>query len=341
MSGAPGPVLVDVAGTVLDDADRALIDHPAVGGVILFARNYESREQLAALVTAIRAVRDDLIIVADYEGGRVQRFIDGFTRIPPMAALGRYHARAPDDACHAANELGYLVAAELGAVGIDLPLAPVVDRDYGHSTVIGHRAFAGAPDTIASLAGAYANGLAVGGSAATLKHFPGHGWVRADSHAELPIDDRDRAALAIDWAPFAALVDAGVASVMMAHVHYPAVDSRPASLSSVWIEKILRGELGFAGCVFCDDLSMGGAVSFGDVATRCRAALAAGCDYLPVCNDRASARAACDAVLADREQGGSRRAALLAQLRAAQAETTPDETRLADARDVAARLVAQ
>ncbi|RJS92112.1 beta-N-acetylhexosaminidase [Salinisphaera sp. Q1T1-3] len=331
--------MVDVAGTSLTADDRELLADPTVGGVILFARNFADREQLAALTADMRVARPNLLIVADYEGGRVQRFTQGFTRIPPMAALGARHERDPAAARDAAHTLGWLVAFELADVGIDMPLAPVLDRDYGHSTVIGHRALARDPAAIAALGTAYAEGLAAGGSAATAKHFPGHGWVHADSHAELPVDTRDREALAADWAPFAALVSADIPSMMMAHVRYPAVDTTPASLSSVWIADMLRGELGFSGCVFCDDLSMGGPAAVGDYATRCRAALTAGCDYLPVCNDRASALIARDAVHDSRALGQPRRVALNARLAAhRERAVAADDTRLADARRLAEEL---
>ncbi|WP_423820922.1 beta-N-acetylhexosaminidase [Salinisphaera sp. SPP-AMP-43] len=336
---APGPLLVDIEGTELTAADRQLLGDPAVGGVILFTRNYRNPQQLFALTEAMRAARPNLLIVADYEGGRVQRFRDGFTPIPPMQSLGRVWLEDPAAARSAAAELAWLVAMELADVGIDMPLAPVADLDYGNSEVIGSRAFGEAPAAVAELAIVFARALAEAGSPATAKHFPGHGYVVADSHAELPVDERPIEALAEDWAPFADLIDQGVASVMMAHVRYPAVDDRPASLSKLWIEDILRAQLGFAGCVFCDDLSMGAAASLGDYAERVRAALDAGCDYLPVCNDREAALAACATVAGcDADRGTSRRQALQARV-APRPRVADDERRRQAARETAAQLM--
>ncbi|MES1935926.1 beta-N-acetylhexosaminidase [Salinisphaera hydrothermalis] len=336
----PGPLLVDVEGTTLTEADRELLADPTVGGAILFSRNFSSPEQLAALTAEMRAARPNLLIVADYEGGRVQRFRDGLTPIPPMRALGRAYRDDPAAARGATRELAWLVATELRGVGVDMPLSPVADLDYGVSAVIGSRAFGDTADIVTDLTAVFAQSLADAGSAATAKHFPGHGYVAADSHHELPVDERPLAALEKDWTPFARLVEQDIASVMMAHVRYTAVDERPASLSRVWIEDILRGRLGFAGCVFCDDLSMGGAAALGDYAERTRLALTAGCDYLPVCNDRDAALVARDAV-ADgaAERGRARREALARRLRAADTVFETDPTRLAAARETAARLM--
>lgn len=282
----PGPLIVDVAGPTLTAEDERILAHPAVGGAIIFTRNYRDPVQLAELTAAMRTVRPNLLITADQEGGRVQRFRDGFTRVVPMRAIGALAARDQDAGLHAAREIGWLLAAELGRVGVHMPLAPVLDLDYGASSVIGDRAFAAQPSRVAALAQAFGEGLHAGGSAVTAKHFPGHGYVVADSHAELPIDERDRAGLADDMAPYGALIGTGLDSLMMAHVRYPQVDDLPASLSRHWIEDILRGEYGFDGCVFCDDLSMGGAAAIGGHRERARLAQDAGCDYLPVCNDR-------------------------------------------------------
>ena len=335
---ALGPLVIDVAGTTLSTSDRALLRQPGVGGVILFTRNFESRAQLAELTREIRRTRSNLPIMADYEGGRVQRFRDGFTVIPPMATLGRYYSDAPGEAVAAAADIGWLVASELAETGIDLPLAPVADLDYGQSSVIGHRAFSGDIDAVTALTKAFTRGLQAGGSLATAKHFPGHGWVAADSHAELPVDTRGVEALAADWQVFAALIDQGIASIMMAHVHYPEIDARPASLSPVWIQDILRQRLAFDGCVFCDDLSMGGAVAFGDVATRVHRALTAGCDFLPVCNDREAARAALAAVDDDLAIGRTRRQQFAERLERSRAGRVADDTRAERARALAHRL---
>lgn len=336
----PGPLLVDVEGTTLIEADRELLADATVGGAILFTRNFSSPEQLAALTAEMRAARANLLIVADYEGGRVQRFRDGFTPIPPMRALGRAYQDDPATARAAARELAWLVATELRGAGVDMPLSPVADLDYGVSDVIGSRAFGDTAEIVADLTCAFARSLADAGSAATAKHFPGHGYVAADSHHELPVDDRSLADLEKDWTPFAALVEQDIASVMMAHVRYTAVDDRPASLSRVWIEDILRGRLGFEGCVFCDDLSMGGAAALGDYAERTRLALAAGCDYLPVCNDREAALVARQTVAdgaADR--GQARREALAHRLRSTDTALESDPARLETARETAARLM--
>ena len=283
----PGPLIVDIAGTTLTDEDERILAHPAVGGAIIFTRNYRDPVQLAELTAAMRTVRPNLLITADQEGGRVQRFRDGFTRVVPMRAIGALAARDRDAGLHAAREIGWLLAVELGRAGVDMPLAPVVDLDYGASTVIGDRAFAAQPSQVGILAQAFGEGLHAGGSAVTAKHFPGHGYVVADSHAELPVDTRDREGLADDMAPYGALIETGLDSLMMAHVRYPEVDDLPASLSQRWIAEILRGEYGFDGCVFCDDLSMGGAAVIGSFRERAQLAQEAGCDYLPVCNDRA------------------------------------------------------
>lgn len=307
-----GPLLVDIAGTRMTPADERLLAHPAVGGAILFTRNFESREQLRELTAAMRAVRPNLLITADQEGGRVQRFRDGFTRIASMRAIGRLAAEDRDAGTEAAREIGWLLAAELAQVGVDMPLAPVVDLDYGVSQVIGERAFAADAETTIALARAFADGLRDARSAATAKHFPGHGHVRADSHAELPVDERSRAELRQDMAPYRELAAQGLESVMMAHVRYPAVDARPASLSSLWIGDVLRGEMGFDGCVFCDDLSMGGAAAVGDYAERARLAQDAGCDYLPVCNDRDAVLGLLDIVSCEHDDACRRRERLQA-----------------------------
>jgi len=313
----PGPLIVDVASTTLSADDERILAHPAVGGAILFTRNYRDPAQLAELTAALRTVRPNLLVMADQEGGRVQRFREGFTRAVPMRAIGALAARDQVAGEHAAREIGWLLAAELGRVGVDMPLAPVVDLDYAASSVIGDRAFAAEPSQVAALAQAFGEGLHAGGSVATAKHFPGHGYVVADSHAELPVDDRDRSGLADDMTPYAALIQTGLDSLMMAHVRYPQVDELPASLSARWIKDILRGEYGFDGCVFCDDLSMNGAAVIGGYRERARAAQQAGCDYLPVCNDRAGLLEVIDAVRCDDGHACARREALHARCGAA------------------------
>lgn len=289
MVDAPGPLIVDFAGTGLDVEDRELLVHPSVGGVILFTRNYESPAQLAALCAELHGLRPaaPLLVTVDHEGGRVQRFRDGFTLLPPASVHGAHHARDPREACAAAREHGRSLAAELLAVGIDLSFAPVLDIDRGLGSVIGDRAFADDPETVAVLGRDWIAGMHDAGMAACAKHFPGHGGVAADSHHETPMDPRTLADIeGADLVPFRAAVAAGVDAVMMAHVVYPEVDPLPASLSRTWVEDHLRTRLGFDGIVVCDDLGMAGAAIAGDFAERADLALEAGCDLLPVCNDR-------------------------------------------------------
>lgn len=281
---------MDIAGHALTAEDAELLQHPMVTGWIAFSRNFADREQMGALTAAIRRLRPDLLLAVDYEGGRVQRFHGGMTRMPSMRALA-----ASSDPATATRAAATVIAMELAALDFDLPFAPVADLDFGCSTVIGDRAFARAPATVAALAGAFVDGLSAAGMAATAKHFPGHGGVAPDSHVTLPVDVRTRAELDDDdLAAFRPLLVNAVASVMMAHVVYPDVDDRPASLSPVWIGDILRGELGFTGAVVCDDLSMGGAAAVGGPRERAEQAASAGCDLLPVCNDRSAVIAILD-----------------------------------------------
>jgi beta-N-acetylhexosaminidase len=286
-----GPVMLDVDGCELSAEDRELLRHPAVGGVILFTRNYHDPQQLHALVQEIHALRDPQLIVAvDQEGGRVQRFRDGFTRLPPLGCLGVMYDSDRQRARHLARVTGWLMASELRATGVDISFAPVLDLDYGVSSVIGNRALHSRPEVVAELAVAYQAGMHEAGMAATGKHFPGHGAVVADSHLELPVDTRRYEDLELwDMVPFRRLFDAGLAAVMMAHVVYSAVDSQPAGFSRRWIHDILRNRLGFNGLVFSDDLSMEGAACAGDYPARARASIEAGCDMVLVCNRRACA----------------------------------------------------
>jgi beta-N-acetylhexosaminidase len=229
-----------------------------------------------------------LIIAVDHEGGRVQRFREGFTRLPPARLLGRRFDENRRDGLDLTRAAGWLMASELRTAGIDFSFAPCVDLDYGVSEIIGDRAFDRNPETVARLAAAYMLGMRDAGMAAIAKHFPGHGAVVADSHVALPIDRRDLADMEGDLRPYRLLIDDNIAGIMAAHVVYSAVDALPASLSRRWLTGILRGELGFRGCLFADDLSMAGAAAFGDVLERARLALEAGCDVLPICNDRAA-----------------------------------------------------
>jgi beta-N-acetylhexosaminidase len=273
--------MIDIAGKALTDLDRARLTHPLVGGVILFTRNYESPEQLAALCAEIHALRTPALPIAvDHEGGRVQRFRPGFSLLPAMRRLGEWWDGSPRATVESARMLGYVLAGELRACGVDLSFAPVLDLDWGRSGVIGDRAFHGDPQAVIELAGGLIAGMRDAGMACCGKHFPGHGWVSADSHVAIPVDERPLAAIETDLLPFRALkLDA----VMPAHVIYPQVDSRPAGFSPVWIGK-LRNELGFDGVIFSDDLSMEGASVAGDIVARVQAAWDAGCDMLLICN---------------------------------------------------------
>jgi beta-N-acetylhexosaminidase len=276
-----GPLMIDVAGLELTVLDRQRLAHALVGGLILFARNYRSPEQLAALTAEVHALRSPPLVVAiDHEGGRVQRCRDGFTRLPPMRRLGQLWDDEPRRALAAARAIGYVLAAELRQNGVDLSFTPVLDLDWERSGVVGDRAFHADPAVVAQLAGALSEGLHRAGMAACGKHFPGHGWAEADSHVAIPVDSRRLAELATDIEPYRRVkLDA----VMPAHVIYPQVDSRPAGFSPVWIGK-LRDELAFDGVIFSDDLSMAGASIAGDIVGRASAAWTAGCDMLLVCN---------------------------------------------------------
>ncbi len=282
---ARGPVVVDVHGLALEAAERARLMHPLVGGVILFARNFGSRAQVARLCAEIHALpRQRLLVCVDHEGGRVQRFRRGFTAVPPMRELGELWDRDALAACRRATEIGRVIGGELRAVGVDLSFTPVLDLDWGRSRVIGDRAFHADPRVVAMLARCLAHGLLLAGMANCGKHFPGHGWAQADSHVALPSDERDLATLlANDAAPYGWLGEALLA-VMPAHVVYPEVDAQPAGFSRRWLREILRGRLGFEGLIFSDDLTMEGASAAGDIVARARAALRAGCDMVLVCN---------------------------------------------------------
>jgi len=286
-----GPVMLDVAGTELTDEDRKRLAHPLVGGVILFARNYETPEQLASLTHEIHALRQPpLLICVDHEGGRVQRFREGFTVLPAMRELGAAWNEDPKRARRLAESVGYVLAAELRARGVDLSFTPVLDVDHGNSSVIGDRAFHSDPAAIGELGTGLMRGLRHGGMSAVGKHFPGHGHVKADSHHEMPVDERPLAALEeADLKPFRRLIENGLGGIMPAHVVYPEIDDKPAGFSAIWLKQILRRQLGFNGMIFSDDLSMEGASTAGGVVERAFAAVRAGCDMVLVCNDPASA----------------------------------------------------
>jgi beta-N-acetylhexosaminidase len=286
-----GPVMVDLQGLVIDERERRRLLHPQCGGVILFARNYESPEQLRELVAEIHALRHPRLIVAvDQEGGRVQRFREGFQPLPPLGRLGDLFERDEAGAIELSETLGWIMAAELRHYGIDISFAPVLDLGHGHSSVIGDRAFHTRPEAIARLGNAWIRGMNRAGMEAVGKHFPGHGSVRGDSHHELPFDRRALSTIEHhDLVPFRRVIRTHLAGIMMAHVIYERVDPLPAGYSPVWIRQILRGQLGFEGAVFSDDLSMSGAQSVGGYPERAAAALKAGCDMLLVCNNPAGA----------------------------------------------------
>lgn len=279
--------MLDVIGMELTDDDRRRLTHPQVGGVILFARNYESPTQLTQLTQEIHAARQPpLLIAVDQEGGRVQRFREGFTALPAMRELGAIWDQDPARARQLARCTGHVLAAELRAHGVDLSFTPVLDVDHGHSSVISDRAFHADPQAISELASSLIHGLRDAGMSSVGKHFPGHGHVTADSHHELPVDGRPYAKIeAVDLVPFRRLIDNGLGGIMPAHVVYPDVDERPAGFSEIWLKQILRGALGFDGMIFSDDLSMAGAQWAGNVVRRAQAALTAGCDMVLVCND--------------------------------------------------------
>ena len=291
-----GPVMVDLLGTELVDADRELLLHPATGGVILFTRNFVSPQQVYRLVREIHELRSPhLLIAVDQEGGRVQRFREGFTRLPAAARIAQCCGDDLRAARHAARELGWLMAAELRAVGVDFSFAPVLDLDFGLSSVIGDRAFAASPDTVGQLAGAWMLGAREAGMVSVGKHFPGHGGVAADSHLALPVDERRLdELLEHDLRPFARLIDNGLEGIMPAHVVYAACDGQPAGFSRFWLRDVLRERLHFQGVIFSDDLSMAAAEQAGCYAERARAALDAGCDMVLVCNNPAGAREVLD-----------------------------------------------
>ena len=282
-----GPVMADVNAFVLTEEEKQRLLDPAIGGVILFRRNFENVAQLKALVADIKALRTPKLVVAvDHEGGRVQRFIDGFTRLPAMAVLGEiWDKEGAEAAKQRAEQVGWVLATELSACGVDLSFTPVLDLNWGQCAVIGNRSFHCDAEVVTELALALQRGLNKGGMKSCGKHFPGHGFVEGDSHLTLPQDDRTLAELqAADMLPFGRLSAAGMAAVMPAHVVYSQVDSLPAGFSAKWLKQILRQDIGFNGVIFSDDLTMEGAVSAGGIRERSKLAFEAGCDIVLVCN---------------------------------------------------------
>jgi len=313
------PVVLDIAGTTLNSDDRRRLAHPLTGGLILFARNWLNRQQLTELCAEIKTLRADVLICVDHEGGRVQRFrTDGFTHLPPMRVLGEMWMRDGKSgegsgaltATDAATAAGHVLGAELRACGVDLSFTPVLDLDWGGSSVIGDRAFHADPRVVALLAKSLMHGLLLAGMANCGKHFPGHGFVKADSHTELPVDRRSlRVILAADARPYEWL-STSLASVMPAHVVYPKVDGHPAGFSERWLKEILREQFGFTGAIFSDDLSMAGARSVGgrelSYADAAALALSAGCDMVLLCNQSADGGQAVDALLDGLSIGAAR-----------------------------------
>lgn len=285
-----GPVMLDLDGLSVSAEEKELLQHPAVGGVILFQRNYADPEQLTELINTIRSYRNPLLIAVDQEGGRVQRFREGFVRLPPMSSLGEYHVIDPQLAKQLAKTCGWIMASELLAYAIDFSFAPVLDLNCGISQVIGSRAFHTNPDIVIELATAFWQGMRAAGMSGVGKHFPGHGSVAADSHTHIPMDPRPLAEITgQDLKIFAALIQRGIEGIMPAHIIYPDVDDKPAGFSKIWLQNILRDQLGFDGVIFSDDLGMVGASGIGNYAERAKLAIDAGCDMILICNQRQGA----------------------------------------------------
>jgi len=278
--------MIDIAGIELLPEEREILQHPLVGGVILFTRNYEAPLQVAKLIKTIRqAKKTPILIAVDQEGGRVQRFKEPLTILPPASYFGELYERSIDLALTRAEKFGYKMAFELRTLGVDFSFAPVLDLDWQNSEVIGSRAFHRDPDVVALLAGAFMRGMVQAEMLTVGKHFPGHGWVKADSHTEIPVDTRDWKTLwNYDIRPFKSLIVYGLHAIMPAHVIYSACDSKPAGFSEFWLKKVLREKLGFKGIIYSDDLSMAGASAIGNMVDRVRSALIAGCDRVLICN---------------------------------------------------------
>lgn len=298
-----GPLMVDLLGTTLSEQEKEILQHPLVGGVILFSRNYESVEQITDLCQQIHRLREPhLLIAVDHEGGRVQRFRKGFTRLPPVGAMGKHYMQHPQLTLKRAEQTGWLMAAELRAVGVDFSFAPVLDLDYGVSEVIGDRSFHRDPEAVTNMARAYIQGMKRARMSAVGKHFPGHGAVEVDSHLGLPVDKRHfEDMLQADMLPFSRLCQTDLAGIMPAHIVYEQSDDMPAGFSRYWLQDILRTRFKFQGAILSDDLSMEGAAMIGGPLERAEAALSAGCDMVLVCNNPGSVETVIDQLKVDND----------------------------------------
>ena len=336
-----GPVMVDIAGQELTADDRVLLADPVVGGVILFSRNYHSLEQLENLVQSIQAIKTPrLLIAVDQEGGRVQRFKDGFTILPAMRRFGEIYDADQKKALQLARQCGWLMASEVCSTGVDISFAPVLDIDKGVSTVIGDRAFHNDPFVVGKIAQAFIAGMQDAGMQATGKHFPGHGSIAADSHVAMPVDERSLREIEMDdLKPFQFMVEAGINALMMAHVIYSHIDPRPAGFSSFWMKAILRKKMHFQGAIFSDDLSMEGAVIAGDYNQRAKTALDAGCDMILVCNNRTAAWEVVKSLTGYEDPASSLRLAHLHRKHPVSRETLVSESRWQEAKDLLAKYV--
>lgn len=283
--------MIDIRSFVLDEQEITMIKNPLCGGVILFSRNFSDKKQLNDLCQSIRAIKKPSpLICVDHEGGRVQRFHQGFISLPPMAELGKIYQENKQDAIEYSYNIGECIAMELQSCGIDFSFTPVLDINHGNSGVIGDRAFSHNPLTITTIAHSLMKGMQDNGMQAVGKHFPGHGYVKADSHLSLPIDDRDFDSIyTADLRPFKAMIQHNIAAIMPAHIIYQKIDPDPAGFSKFWLQDILRNKLEFEGVIFSDDLSMAGAKFAGSYIQRAKKALDAGCDMVLVCNHPAEA----------------------------------------------------
>lgn len=284
-----GHIMLDLEGHSLSQLDKEILQHPQVGGIILFARNYESKKQLQSLTREIRKISPECLIAVDQEGGRVQRFVKDFTTLPSFEEYGLLFEKNPDAATSKAEEMAYVMARELQEAGVNISFTPVLDLDYKKSEVIGTRSFHADPIAVSKLANAFIDGMHQAGMPATGKHFPGHGAVAADSHLTLPIDERDYDSIyEQDMQPFLKLNNK-LDAIMPAHILYQSVDHNPTCFSNVWLQDILRKQLDYQGVIFSDDLGMAGANFISDEKDRAKLALEAGCDMILICNNRNSA----------------------------------------------------